>query len=61
METANREFDMSNSKFSYNDIEDAVDYGFSSVSVSASEVGTQIYGELVHEKMVEFLSRKFDE
>lgn len=46
--------------FSYPDIEEALDYAIEGIVVEPSEVGVEVYGELFHEKVFEYLSEKFE-
>ena len=38
------------------DVENALHYAFDSVIIEAEEIGTEVYGKLIHEKVVEYLN-----
>ena len=42
--------------YSSADVEHALNYAFDSVVIDAEEIGTEVYGKLIHEKIVEYLN-----
>ena len=53
----NEEVDMANPKYSYYDVKNAIEYAFGAVQVTQSEVGSDVYGKLIHESIFEYLNR----
>ena len=43
-------------KYSSSDVEQAISYAFDSVIVESDEVGKDVYGKLIHEKVIEYLN-----
>ena len=43
-------------KYSSSDVEHAISYAFDSVIVESEEVGKNVYGKLIHEKVTEYLN-----
>jgi hypothetical protein len=43
-------------KYSSSDVERAISYAFNSIIVESDEVGKDVYGKLVHEKVIEYLN-----
>jgi|DEB0MinimDraft_10_1074344.scaffolds.fasta_scaffold47288_5 hypothetical protein len=44
-------------KYSSSDVEQAISYAFNSIIVESDEVGKDVYGKLVHEKVIEYLNK----
>jgi hypothetical protein len=44
-------------KYSSSDVERAISYAFNSIIVESDEVGKDVYGKLVHEKVIEYLNK----
>jgi len=44
-------------KYSSSDVEQAISYAFDSVIVESDEVGKDVYGKLIHEKVIEYLNK----
>lgn len=58
VEEANKEFGLAQAVFSYSDITDSINYAFRSVVVDPSEVGMDVYSDLIHEKVLEYLNQE---
>ena len=43
-------------KYSSSDVERAISYAFNNIIVESDEVGKDVYGKLVHEKVIEYLN-----
>ena len=43
-------------KYSSSDVEQAISYAFDSIIVESDEVGKDVYGKLIHEKVIEYLN-----
>lgn len=52
----NEELESTKLKYSTSDVESAIMYGVSAVQVTAEEVGSDVYGKLLHEKVFEYLN-----
>jgi len=54
--------ELENTKLVYSEWEvtKALEYGISAVQVTPSEVGTDVYGKLLHEKVFEFLNQSYE-
>ena len=52
----NGELEDTKLKYSTSDVESAIMYGVSAVQVTAEEVGSDVYGKLLHEKVFEYLN-----
>lgn len=53
----NEELESTKLKYSISDVSSAIKYGVSAVQVTAEEVGSDVYGKLLHEKVFEYLNR----
>ena len=53
----NEEVDMANPKYSYYDVKNAIEYANESIIIDKSEVGEDIYGKLIQEKVFEYLNK----
>jgi hypothetical protein len=47
-------------QYSNMDVSDAINYAVFAVQVTPSEVGTDVYGKLLHEKVFEFLNQSYE-
>ena len=45
-------------QYSVSDINESICYAFESVKVTQSEVGSDVYGKLIHEKVFEYLNNQ---
>ena len=43
--------------YSKSDVNEAICYAFGAVKVTQSEVGSDVYGKLIHESIFEYLNR----
>ena len=53
----NNELENTKLKYSNYDVSEALMYGIGSVMLPAYEIGDELYGKLVHEKVFEYLSK----
>ena len=56
VEDVNEVLEETKPRYSTSDVEHAISYAFNSIIVEAEEVGTDVYGKLLHEKMMEYLN-----
>jgi len=53
----NGELESTKLKYSTSDVNEAICYAFSSVQVTQSEVGSDVYGKLIHGSIFEYLNK----
>lgn len=56
VEDVNEVLEETKPKYSSSDVEKAVSYAFNSMIIESEEVGKDVYGKLIHEKVIEYLN-----
>jgi len=56
VEDVNEVLEETKPKYSSSDVTRALSYAFNSMIIESEEVGKEIYGKLIHEKVVEYLN-----
>jgi hypothetical protein len=60
MDLVNSELENTKPIYSVSDINQAIKYGVSAIQLSTEEVGSEVYGKLLNEKVFEFLNKSYE-
>lgn len=56
----NEELEDTKLKYCKSDVSEAINYAFGAVQITQSEVGSDVYGKLIHEKVFEYLNNRYE-
>ena len=60
VDLVNSELENTKPIYSVSDISQAIKYGVSAIQLPTEEVGSEVYGKLLHEKVEEYLNKSYE-